>query len=378
MAEHDIPVTTALREKFGAEGARQCRDLGLDEHTVAPWEDGFRTADEPHAFEWWYFDAQFDDGSSLVVTYATKPHTKPEGPLAPQLLLIHRTADGTSTKQTLGYGADELTAASGRDATCDVRIGPHHVTGDLTAYDLHVETDDLTVDLHIDRAAPSWRPSSGYSYFTKDNSRYLAWVVPVPYGTCSGTVAASGSEPLQVNGFAYHDHNWGNAVMGDNLDHWYWGRARVGDYSVIYVQMTTAKVLGLGGIHLPVWFLAKGGRIVTDDGLSLTLELGPTTPGPGGQDYPTSLVWRWRRDASNDADGDPDGYGEITLTVDDVQLIEVLDMTEDLPDWKRRVVHLFKNPLYYDFDAHARLDVDLGGVRETVTGRTLFEKMMFR
>ncbi|MEZ5117754.1 MAG: lipocalin-like domain-containing protein [Candidatus Nanopelagicales bacterium] len=378
MTEHDIPVTTALRQQFADEGAQQCRDLGLDEHHVAPWEDGFRTADEAHAFEWWYFDAQFDDGSNLVVTFSTKPHTHPEGPLLPQLLVIHRTADGTSTKRTISYAAEDFRAASGRDATCDVAIGPNTVTGDLATYDLHVETDDLAVDLRIERKAPSWRPSSGYSYFTKDNSKYLAWVVPIPYGTASGTVTPKGAEPQQVNGFAYHDHNWGNALMGDNLDHWYWGRARVGDYSVIYVQMTTAKVFGLGGIHLPVWFLAKGDDVVTDDGLSLTLELGPTTEGPGGQDYPTALTWRWRRDAANDAEGDPDGYGEITLTVDDVTLIEVLDMTEDMPEWKRRVTHLFKNPLYYDFDAHARLDVDYRGVRETVTGRTLFEKMMFR
>jgi hypothetical protein len=36
------------------------------------------------------------------------------------------------------------------------------------------------------------------------------------------------------------------------------------------------------------------------------------------------------------------------------------------------------NPYYYDFDADLELTVDLKGVKEKVTGRAIFEKMMFR
>lgn len=34
--------------------------------------------------------------------------------------------------------------------------------------------------------------------------------------------------------------------------------------------------------------------------------------------------------------------------------------------------------MYYDFNADMELKIQLGGIDETVTGRTLFEKMMFR
>lgn len=40
---------------------------------VAPREDGLRTAGGPGSCEWWYFDARFEDGSTAVVTFATKP-----------------------------------------------------------------------------------------------------------------------------------------------------------------------------------------------------------------------------------------------------------------------------------------------------------------
>ena len=41
--------------------------------TVQLWEDGARTDDSKNQFEWWYFDAELDDGS-LVVAYFYKVH----------------------------------------------------------------------------------------------------------------------------------------------------------------------------------------------------------------------------------------------------------------------------------------------------------------
>ena len=42
---------------------------------VAPeiWEDGLRIDPQPGNFEWWYFDAHFDDGSTAVLNF---PHRK--------------------------------------------------------------------------------------------------------------------------------------------------------------------------------------------------------------------------------------------------------------------------------------------------------------
>jgi hypothetical protein len=40
---------------------------------VALWEDGQRVPTSPGYFEWWYFDAHFEDGSTAVIVYATSP-----------------------------------------------------------------------------------------------------------------------------------------------------------------------------------------------------------------------------------------------------------------------------------------------------------------
>jgi hypothetical protein len=58
---------------------------GLTE-TVAPWEDGLRAETGPGHFEWWYFDAHLDDGSTAVIVFATKSLLARKGSLRSQLV----------------------------------------------------------------------------------------------------------------------------------------------------------------------------------------------------------------------------------------------------------------------------------------------------
>lgn len=369
MSAHDLPDTPELRAQMKQSTEVDLTALGLDATTVALWEDGYRAAqDAAHTFEWWYFDVQMDDASTLVVTFSNKPHTDPHGPVTPGVLVIYHGPDGTKRRVEKTYLAEEFSAST---VQCDVRIGPNTVRGDLTHYEMHLEVDDLVIDLTLERQAPSWRPGAGYSYFKPDKTEYLAWVVPVPYGTVEATIVDAGTTRT-VTGSAYHDHNWGNQLMSAMLDHWFWGRAHIGDYTVVYVRMTTKGVMGLGSINIPTFLLANSERVITDDMLPLRLELGDEVPGPGHQTYPSSLTWVWRTDA-----------GSVTMTVTNPVMIEALDMHTDRPGLNPRGLRgalekAFEHPMYYDFNADMELAIDLAGITETVTGRTLYEKMMFR
>ncbi len=363
MAVHDIPDTPELRAAMDKAQTEGLAALGLKQGTVEVWEDGYRAAVEADTtFEWWYFDCQFDDGSTLVVTFSNKPHTDPHGPLAPTLLVIRQLPDGTRSHVEPIFPADVFAASAER---CDVRIGPNTVTGDLDTYTLHIELDDFVADLTIDRIAPSWRPGAGITYFGAAKDRYLAWVVPVPYGTVTATIT-DGETISTRTGSAYHDHNWGNHLMSGFLDHWYWGRAHVGDYTVVYVRMTTKGFLGFGVVNIPTFFLAKGDTIITDDLIPLRLETSGEVPGPGHQSYPEKLVWTWQTDR-----------GRITMTASNPELIESLEMST-----RRRglsaLTHVGDHPMYYDFNADFELDIALDDLTDRVVGRTLYEKMMFR
>lgn len=364
MHGHDIPDTPEVRAKIDAVQSEALARLGIDPKVVVVSEDGLRSVDElAQSFEWWYFDMQLDDGSTLVATLNTKPNTAPDGPLDPSVLIIYHGSDGTKIRSDTHHPSDEFSAAEDH---CDVRIGPNTVTGDLEHYELHLCDAGVEADLTIDRQAPSWRPGAGITYFDSAHTQHLGWVVPVPYGTVRGTVSV-GDESRNVSGSAYHDHNWGNKVMDAGLDHWYWGRAHIGDFTVVYVRMTTKGLFGLGALNIPTFMLAKGDELITDDMLPLRLETRGEVPGPGHQSYPTELDWSWHIDK-----------GSVTMHVSGVEVIEALDMSRPHHGLGHAILHMLEHPMYYDFNADMDLHVDLDGIDETVTGRTLFEKMMFR
>jgi predicted secreted hydrolase len=359
----ELEVTEELRKKFAEETADALAREGLKPGTVEVWEDGHRTAGRDDAFEWWYFDAQFDDGSTAVVVFSTKPMTKPSGPLAPGVLIIHKPAGGKRESFTSNPGPAAFSAST--DA-CDVRMGPNWARGDLASYALHAEAEGIAVDLDIRREGPSWRPGAAVTYYNEAKTKYFAWVVAVPYGTVQGTISLRG-EAREVKGTVYHDHNWGNASLGSQIDHWYWGRAHLGEFSLIFTMMTTVKIFGHGGIKLPVFFISRGDEILTDDGLPLRLKTSGEEKGPGGHTYPTRLEWRWEA-----------AEGKVLFTLTDPVLLEDLDLSADFPGWARPLIHLVARPYYYDFDAGMELSVDLKGIKETLSGRAIFEKMMLR
>lgn len=366
MSPHDIPDTPSIREKVAHESAESMRLMGLDGPEVQPWEDGFRTHDtSEHSFEWWYFDMELDDGSALVATFNTKPNAAPDGPLDPSVLLIHRPAAGDSVRETVSAAASDFAAST---KGCDVRIGDSHVTGDLATYTLHLAGTRIQADLVITRGAPSWRPGAGVTWFDQHRKHFFAWVVPVPYGTVDGTVTVDG-QTRSVTGAGYHDHNWGNRQMNAGLDHWFWGRAHIGDYTVVYAMLTTKGLMGLGQLHLPTVMLANTERVLADDMLPLRLTTSGEVPGPGPdqQPYPTELEWTWHTDD-----------GSFRMHVTNPRLIESLDMAPKHVQWRHRLLHPHDHPWYYDFTADMTLEIDLGGVSDTVTGTTLYEKMMLR
>ncbi len=363
MAAHDIPDTPENRESFAAADRANMAAFGLKEDTVEIWEDGYRAAASPQdTFEWWYFDVQFDDGSTLVVTFSNKPHTDAHGPVRPQLLVIRQLADGRTRREVVEFAEDEFSASTER---CDVRIGPNTVSGDLDTYQMHIEIDGLTADLVLERGAPSWRPGAGVTYLESTHRDYLAWVVAVPYGTVSATIT-EGGQVKQITGSAYHDHNWGNQLMGSMLDYWYWGRAHIGDYTLVYVRMTTKRVIPLGQFNLTTLYLATKDRVVSDDSLPLRLTTSGDVKGPGHQHYPTRMEWTWETER-----------GRIAFTTTNPKLIEAIDMAEERHGVSK-FLHAAEHPMYYDFNADLELTIELDDVQDHLVGRTLYEKMMFR
>lgn len=235
------------------------RRLGLNENKVEIQEDGTNTKGADGTYEWWYFDAYMEDGSSLVVTFYTRSMMNPDAPLAPFVSLEWNGADGTEVSERVDVPAEDFYASEER---CDVRIGDAYIRGDLEEYDVYFSKGDLEVTAHLSANVPSWRQDTGYRFYGDGEEYYAAWLCVVPDGDVTATVTVAG-ETKSYTGSGYHDHNWGNHPLWQMQNDWYWGRAKAGPYVMVTSYITTAEAYGFK--PFTTFLLAKDGEIIADD-----------------------------------------------------------------------------------------------------------------
>jgi predicted secreted hydrolase len=245
-----------------------------------------------------------------------------------------------------------------------VQIGPNWARGDLHRYELHAEVDGLAADLTFTGSVPAWRPGAGKNFYDDARTRYFAWLPAIPFGKAEGALTYDG-QTHPVTGAGYHDHNWGNIGLNDVMSHWYWGRAHVGDFTLIFVDMVSVRAYG--GVKLPVFLLAQGDHILTGDGGPLVLQTSDFVRHSNGRSYPQALDWRWQT-----------AEGSVSLALRRPQMIEAASLLGFLPTWQRWLARLFANPYYFRFSANLELTVHLGGVHAAESGTALYELMILR
>jgi hypothetical protein len=237
--------------------------LGIDASAIVAREDGMRTDGGRGSYEWWYFDAHLDDGSTLGVVFYTKSLMDASHPLAPYVSVELDRPDGTQRKWETPADPDGFRASSDG---CDVSIGSNTFRntswGDPHTFHIHVAADDLVLDIDLVGQVPPWRPATGVMYFGAEDEHFFAWLPSVPQGAVTAT-ATIGGITEDLAGIGYHDHNWGDVPMPKLINHWYWGRAKAGPYSIVASYITAERAYG--GTEIPIFMLARDGRIIADD-----------------------------------------------------------------------------------------------------------------
>ena len=332
---------------------------------VQPWEDGIREDTSKGRFEWWYYDAHFGDGTTAVVVFMTKPILERAGPLKPGISITITPPDGEKLIQFPIFSPEDFAASR---EFCEVRIGDNW-TKFIKAgekgwqYQIFAESDGLSVELQFEGVVPPWRPGAGKSYFD-DYDHYFAWLPAIPYGTVKGILTYRG-EKHEVTGTGYHDHNWGNVGLDKVLDHWYWARAHIGEYTLIFVEQVTQK--RYGSVRIPVFMLMKGGELLTGDGSRLVMNADEFVQHPDGHSYPKKIDFYWNEDNN-----------KVHIALRNPKVIEAVTLLGSIPIWKQKLIRLFANPYYFRFNAEMRLTVDFNGTHDVLKGNVLYELMLLR
>jgi hypothetical protein len=243
--------------------------LGIDPVEAAQFEDGQRIGTEKGCYEWWYFDAHVDDGTTVVVVFYSKPNVSPNGPLAPRITINLTLTDGRQFDKIYDAAADQFTASK---EGCDVRIGTNRFVGDLHRYRITAAIDEISVEIELTGEVRPWRPKSGHMFFgAEGREKLFAWLPSVPQGVAHVRYKIGGGEEWRASGSGYHDHNWGDVPMQTLMHNWYWARAKAGPYTVIASHITATETYGYD--TQIVYMLAKDDEIIADDDARVSFEI---------------------------------------------------------------------------------------------------------
>ena len=243
--------------------------LGLTRNKVEAWEDGMRTDGSRGTYEWWYFDSHYPDGTILVIFFYSKSPIEVDGPIKPMSTMELTLPDGRKFSEEVHAAIDD---SFYNKEKCDIKIGDCHMDGDLKRYHIVFKGKTLSATVDLTNTVPAWRSQCGPILFGDNAEYFFNWLPATPEGVAIADVTYPEGK-LHLEGSGYHDHNWGNISMLKLMHHWYWGRAKIGDYKVISSWITAEKKYGYK--EFDVFMLAKGGEILGDNA-NHTLKFLPT------------------------------------------------------------------------------------------------------
>ena len=234
--------------------------MGLNKNEVELWEDGSRVDGSKGSYEWWYYDSHYPDGTVLVLFFFSKMPIAVDGPIKPISTMELTLPDGRKFSEEVYATIEESHYAKDK---CDVKIGECFCRGDLKHYDVVFKGKTMSARLTLDGTIRAWRSQTGSIFFGDNEEHYFAWLPAIPEGRAVADVTYDGGNELHLEGSGYHDHNWGNISMLKLMHHWYWGRAKIGNYKVISSWITAEKKYGYKDHD--VFMIAKDGEILGDN-----------------------------------------------------------------------------------------------------------------
>ncbi len=327
------------------------------------WEDGQRTPLDRRHFEWWYFDAELDDGSVIVIIYAPKPFFDTHFRIFPIATVEYTYPNGERVRDYYHEKDWKNNFYCSREE-CDVRVGENYFQGDLKTYNIHINTKTIKATLKLENKSVAWRPGTGFLYFrTGTQEKFFSWFPSVPYGFVSGEITLKGITKT-VTGRGYHDHNWGNDDPSNLFNHWYWSRSHVGNYILLACDLVPKKKFGTE--HAPYIVLFDKGQVIADDPARVSIQRSPPIIHPKTKKFVNNeLIFHYN-----------DENTKFQLKLERKRDI-VLQSLQLMPSLHLFINQLGKRPYYHRFLGDSTLDLKIGNKEEEFKSTVLYELMYY-
>lgn len=343
-------------------------NIGLE-----PADDARHDPGGPLPYEWWYFDASFENGYSAVAIVWPMNYSKPWRRQCTVQLSIY-TPEGETCKHYIFPPRSTFQASRN---TCDVRVGKGFMRGQYPRYEISLEAEGDGVELVFESEVPGWKPGQGANVVPFPLMKTMGWLVPVPRARVSGRLRL-GDRVVEVEGHGYHDHNWGETPIFHVVDNWHWGHVIAGEVGITWADITMQKSMDYQRAYM--FLLSKAGRLVyespdirvryddwCDDGAFL-------------HPYPRRISVAFGEGVSSGVGViGAAASGEIVMTVEKViETQDLLEMVGIPAPLIRAVNRMFSKPYYFRWLSHVTGSIEVDGQTLEVDERTIHEQMLFR
>ncbi|MFC2000219.1 lipocalin-like domain-containing protein [Chloroflexota bacterium] len=183
-------------------------------YEIEPRDYALHPSDAPGWWEWWYFDADLENGYTIAGTFH---FGSPRPPANPDVRFIEIALYDPEDNKRMVRKRYPKEQCSASEDTCKVVIGPNVFEGEIPRFRLFFQEGEQGCDLIYESMVEGFMPRDPTSSV---GSAVVGWVIPTARAKVSGTITWEG-RTMEVKGDGYHDHNWSDAPMsgaGDSQD----------------------------------------------------------------------------------------------------------------------------------------------------------------
>jgi hypothetical protein len=331
-------------------------------YELEPRDYTLHPSDAPGWWEWWYFDADFENGYTIVGTFH---FGSPRPPANRDARFIEISIYDPAGNKRLVRKRFPKEQCSASETTCSVTIGENVFKGEIPTFHLHFQEGEQGCDLTFDSVVEGFMPKVSTSNVGEAE---VGWVIPTARARVSGTLIWDG-KAMDVTGSGYHDHNWSDAPMsgaGDREDLLAFMGLPIGDWTLNFSAGRSQRKLSYKPYGAMYAYKKDKVVAVSEKGGGLGSEF---EVNDAGVTFPQRYrIW---------FDEPRIVEGEIQLTV--TQVIEFMDLLSRYKPFQKWFAQTYVgSPAYFRYRLNYEADFKILGEKVAGQGHSWCEHHLFK
>lgn len=320
---------------------------------IAPQGDRFKN-DEGY-FETWMMMLHVSGGDWVQCRFILTNVGPGDGHGALDLMRFGAPLDGdTSQKRVFGRWIDKIekSVRSVQAKPLDVKFRNSRLLKTKRGYTLLVNAKGYEMEVELKNRGPHWRPGNGEATFP-GGGRFGIHYMPT-LAVFKGRERLNGGEWRDIKGTAWGEHGFTNVMAHKLSNRFLRFHGRHKGYAVVFNELFTSK--NFGEERMGFLVVTKGSEVVAS-GLVARSDPDKFKKDPRRPNHRVPINYVVKA---------PTEGGELSLVVKVGAPIYREDVLGTIPDWVRRVVQMFIQPINYYNRAQFQLTLPNG---EVVKGR---------